>query len=276
MFNSTCTTLTTVCEDTACFLQSRFTGKERDAESGNDYFPARYYASSMGRWLSPDWSAKADPIPYATMDNPQSLNLYAYMDNRPLNGIDAEGHVPMSWGGFQNCAGANVSKHCQDLLADAAKQQAAVNQPAQKQVGNTSVGSLAKVLTNEVGSLSTLKGSDSSELEKGKTALANALINNAERAHPNKVAPATGTASGQDEKIMEKAYTNRANGVADPVQGRTYYGTSHYPDLISRSAGNGLPGAAGRETVFARFGPFHDSQTPHTPTYIYIYNDPGH
>jgi RHS repeat-associated protein len=32
---------------------SLFTGKERDAESGNDYFGKRYYASSMGRWLSP-------------------------------------------------------------------------------------------------------------------------------------------------------------------------------------------------------------------------------
>jgi RHS repeat-associated protein len=30
------------------------TGKERDAESGNDYFGARYYAGSMGRFLSPD------------------------------------------------------------------------------------------------------------------------------------------------------------------------------------------------------------------------------
>ena len=30
------------------------TGKERDTESGNDYFGARYYASTMGRWLSPD------------------------------------------------------------------------------------------------------------------------------------------------------------------------------------------------------------------------------
>jgi RHS repeat-associated protein len=31
-----------------------FTGKERDAESGNDYFGARYYSSSMGRFMSPD------------------------------------------------------------------------------------------------------------------------------------------------------------------------------------------------------------------------------
>jgi hypothetical protein len=32
----------------------RSTGKERDSESGNDYFGARYYASTMGRFLSPD------------------------------------------------------------------------------------------------------------------------------------------------------------------------------------------------------------------------------
>jgi RHS repeat-associated protein len=69
-----------------------FTGKERDAESGNDYFGARYYASAMGRWLSPDWSAKYEPVPYAKMGDPQSLNLYAYLMNNPLAGVDADGH----------------------------------------------------------------------------------------------------------------------------------------------------------------------------------------
>jgi RHS repeat-associated protein len=34
-------------------LDSKFTGKERDTESGNDYFGARYYSSAMGRWMSP-------------------------------------------------------------------------------------------------------------------------------------------------------------------------------------------------------------------------------
>jgi hypothetical protein len=29
-------------------------GKERDTESGNDNFGATYYASSMGRWMSPE------------------------------------------------------------------------------------------------------------------------------------------------------------------------------------------------------------------------------
>src|SRR5450432_2151804 len=71
---------------------SRYTGKERDTESGNDYFGARYYSSSMGRFMSPDWSAKVAPVPYAKLDNPQTLNLYAYMLNNPMGGVDADGH----------------------------------------------------------------------------------------------------------------------------------------------------------------------------------------
>ncbi len=70
----------------------KFTGKERDTETGLDYFGARYYASTMGRFLSPDWSAKEEPVPYAKLDNPQTLNLYAYVGNNPLIHIDADGH----------------------------------------------------------------------------------------------------------------------------------------------------------------------------------------
>jgi RHS repeat-associated protein len=68
------------------------TGKERDTESGNDYFEARYYSSAMGRFLSPDWSAKIEPVPYSKLDDPQSLNLYAYVQNNPLIRIDVDGH----------------------------------------------------------------------------------------------------------------------------------------------------------------------------------------
>jgi RHS repeat-associated protein len=78
------------------FQRSRYTGKERDPESGeangNDYFGARYYASSMGRFMSPDWSATVEPVPYSKLDDPQSLNLYAYMLNNPSGGVDPDGH----------------------------------------------------------------------------------------------------------------------------------------------------------------------------------------
>jgi RHS repeat-associated protein len=68
------------------------TGKERDTESGNDYFGARYYASSMGRFMSPYWSAKEDSLPYAQLDDPQSLNLYSDVRNNPLAQTDPDGH----------------------------------------------------------------------------------------------------------------------------------------------------------------------------------------
>jgi len=70
----------------------RSTGKERDSESGNDYFEARYYSSAMGRFMSPDWSAKEEPVPYAKLDDPQTLNLYAYVGNNPMTRLDADGH----------------------------------------------------------------------------------------------------------------------------------------------------------------------------------------
>ncbi len=91
--------------------ENHFTGKERDTESGNDYFLARYYNSNIGRFLSPDWSAKAEPVPYAKLDNPQSLNLYAYVGNNPLGKIDPDGHCAIE--------GMDVGSGCSALSKDA-------------------------------------------------------------------------------------------------------------------------------------------------------------
>lgn len=65
----------------------KFTGKERDAESGLDYFGARHYASTMGRFMSPDPSG----LMFADPTNPQSLNLYSYALNNPLKFTDPNG-----------------------------------------------------------------------------------------------------------------------------------------------------------------------------------------
>jgi RHS repeat-associated protein len=72
----------------------KFTGKKRDLETGLDYFSARYYSNSFGRFVTPDWSARPATVPYAHLDNPQTLNLYTYVDNNPTNGLDADGHSP--------------------------------------------------------------------------------------------------------------------------------------------------------------------------------------
>lgn len=62
----------------------RFTGHEHDSETNDDYFGARYYSSTFGRFLTPDWAATPEPIPYGVMGNPQTLNLYGYVENNPI------------------------------------------------------------------------------------------------------------------------------------------------------------------------------------------------
>jgi len=42
--------------------------------------------------MSPDWSAKEAPVPYAKLGDPQTLNLYAYVGNNPLSRFDPDGH----------------------------------------------------------------------------------------------------------------------------------------------------------------------------------------
>ena len=62
----------------------KFTGKERDAESGLDNFEARYLGSSLGRFMSPD------PMG-GHLQDPQTLNRYAYVRNNPLSLTDPTG-----------------------------------------------------------------------------------------------------------------------------------------------------------------------------------------
>ena len=65
------------------------TQKERDNETGLDFFGARYYSSMQGRFTS------ADPVYFQTdmTTDPQRLNLYGYTRNNPLKFIDPEGEA---------------------------------------------------------------------------------------------------------------------------------------------------------------------------------------
>src|SRR5512146_380582 len=67
---------------------SRITGKERDTETGLDYFGARYYGSVTGRFSSPD-----PLLVSATLADPQTWNRYAYVLNKPLKLVDPTGLV---------------------------------------------------------------------------------------------------------------------------------------------------------------------------------------
>jgi len=74
------------------FSKSGPPAKERDTETGNDDFGARYYSNRFGRWLSADWSAVPAPVPYANLTNPQTLNLYAMVADDPESFADLDGH----------------------------------------------------------------------------------------------------------------------------------------------------------------------------------------
>jgi|SRR6267378_1801510 len=91
--------------DVPCY---KFTGKERDSESGLDNFGARYNSSAMGRFMSPD----PIYIEEQKMLDPQQLNLYSYVRNNPLNLTDSTGMLVNV-----NCKQVDP-KQCGDTVTD--------------------------------------------------------------------------------------------------------------------------------------------------------------
>ena len=61
-----------------------YTGREFDPESGLYYYRARYYDSTMGRFIN------EDPIGFAAGDD----NFYGYVQNNPINFVDPDGEFP--------------------------------------------------------------------------------------------------------------------------------------------------------------------------------------
>jgi RHS repeat-associated protein len=97
-------------------------GKERDAESGLDYFLARYYSGAQGRFTSPD-------IAGPDLTNPQTLNKYRYALNNPLRYTDPNGlyerdvHMSLTWAvgeaaGFSDATSFGIARADQGVDDD--------------------------------------------------------------------------------------------------------------------------------------------------------------
>ena len=121
-------------------VRQQFTGKERDAETGLDYFLTRYFSSAQGRFTS------TDPLPWLHwqqagdedranfrqfISDPQNFNLYAYARNNPLRFSDPTGMYYCT-GTTAQCAElkkayeqAQAAANSKDLTA---KQKAAIQQ----------------------------------------------------------------------------------------------------------------------------------------------------
>jgi RHS repeat-associated protein len=67
-------------------IRSRSSGKERDNETGLDYFGARYYSAAQGRFTSPD-----PLLGSGRTYDPQTWNRYSYVRNNPLRFTDPTG-----------------------------------------------------------------------------------------------------------------------------------------------------------------------------------------
>src|SRR5712692_5620755 len=85
-------------QTTACPPSYKFTGYERDTETGLDYAFARYYSSRLGRFLS------TDPLG-GSIGDLQSHNAYTYTLNNPTNLVDPSGLRPGCDRGDAACTG---------------------------------------------------------------------------------------------------------------------------------------------------------------------------
>jgi RHS repeat-associated protein len=127
----------------------KFTGKERDAETGLDYLGARYFSSAQGRFTSAD-----RPFADQHVNDPQSWNLYAYGRNNALRNTDSTGYACND--GAQQCAA--------DAVVGTAKEVANFFVPAANVV-NTVIDTLIAPTGFQFGQIQPFTASNSDQQE---------------------------------------------------------------------------------------------------------------
>lgn len=85
--------------DAARGNDKRFVGKEKDEETGLNYFGARYLSAKTGRFLAPDpvraVGTSGGKVNASILAEPQRLNNFAYSMNNPYRFVDQHGLDPV-------------------------------------------------------------------------------------------------------------------------------------------------------------------------------------
>jgi len=131
----------------------RCNAKERDAESGLDFFGARYFSGAQGRFTSVDEFKGGivdvftgqdvetnSSLPYADITDPQTLNKYVYVRNNPLRYTDPDGHCPWCIGAVVGAFGGAGAQAVADL---ATGQQITFRKEIAAAVGGAIIGGTA-------------------------------------------------------------------------------------------------------------------------------------
>jgi len=175
-------------------LTHKFTGKERDSESGLDNFGARYNSSQFGRFMSPD----PIYIEEQRMFDPQLLNLYSYVRNNPLNLTDPSGMLV-----DVNCAQV-TAQQCSQTVTD---------------INNREGAQFSVTRDDKTGQLNVNGDVDPSKLSGGERALYDSITNK----------DATGTltvvgndssfdfekSTGKGQNSLDRSDLNALNGAGD-------------------------------------------------------------
>jgi hypothetical protein len=93
----------------------------------------------MGRFATPDWSATPVPVPYADLGNPQSLNLYSYVQNNPITGVDPDGHFCLRVGMGEKSAKELMDAAGREMELQVQKDQAEKDKQTQNRTGTVNI-----------------------------------------------------------------------------------------------------------------------------------------